>query len=217
MKKTILAFILSMTLVLSLTACGNVPTSEAESPAVEPKDAASETAEPEAETRRQDGERFEEVIIMEGMEETVQYEHVINETAGFEMDYDYESFVRRSESDRECFLSIWDDPENPENYLEVTYSADNADTVAASAREALSQEYDLLEESRELDHAGDCIRIEASVIKNTNRMADQLQVVYIIPSSDGCLIATAHFSAEGAEGFGRRFAYMMNTLSLIDR
>lgn len=241
MKKTLLAFILCLALVLSLTACGNVPTSEAESPAVEPKDAASETAEPQvtadvqtpaqddgqtvpaetaepvAETRRQDGERFEEVIIMEGMEETVQYEHVINETAGFEMDYDYESFVRRSESDRERFILAWDDPENPENYLEVTYSSEDAETVAAAISEELSKDYDINRSSFALDRAGSCIRIDACEVKGGGYTADQMQTVDIIPTADGCLIATAHFSAEGAEGFGRRFAYMMNTLSLIDR
>ncbi len=58
------------------------------------------------------------------MEETVRYEHVRNTALGFEMDYDFESFVRRSEPDRECFISVYDDPEAPENYLEVTFSAE---------------------------------------------------------------------------------------------
>ena len=125
------------------------------------------------------------------------------------MDYDYESFVRHSESGREVFLSIWDDPKAPENYLEVTASAEDADAVAASVSERLSQEYELLKESRELDRAGRCIRIEASELKGTGRMADQLQAVYIIPAPDGCRVAAAHFSLESAEGFGRRFAYML--------
>ena len=132
------------------------------------------------------------------------------------MDYDYELFVRRSESDRECFLSIWDDPEKPENYLELTYSAEDADTAAASVRAALSEEYDLLESSRVFERAGSCIRIEASELKGTGRMADQLQAVYIIPAADGCRVAAAHFSIEAAEGFGRRFSYMLNTLSVLD-
>ena len=167
-------------------------------------------------TGRQDGERFETVIILEGMEETVQYEHIVNEALGFEMDYDYESFVRKSEAERELFISIWDDLENPEDYLEVTRSAEDADTVAASVRELLSQEYDLLEDSRELDGAGSCIRIEASELKGTGRMADHLQVVYIIPASDGCRVATAHYYIEASEGLARRFAYLVNTLTVID-
>ena len=165
---------------------------------------------------RQDGERFEAVIILEGMEETVKYEHIRNEALGFEMDYDYESFERHSESDRERIVSVWDDPENPGNYLEVTYSAEDADTVAAAVRENLSQTYDLLEETRELECAGECLYIEASVLKGTKTMADQLQSVFIIPSSDGCFVATAHFAAEAAEGFGRRFSYMLQTFSAID-
>ena len=172
---------------------------------------------PEAETGRQDGERFEAVIQLEGMEETVRYEHIRADTIGVEMDYDYELLKRLSEPDRECFISVYDVPDAPENYLEVTCRAEDADTVAAQVRAALSQEYELLEGSRELARAGSCIRIEASEVKGTGSMAEQLQVVYIIPASDGCRVAAAHFSIESAEGFGRRFSYMLNTLAVIER
>ena len=174
------------------------------------------TASAAAEPARADGERFETVIILEGMDETVQYEHIRSEALGFEMDYDYESFIRRSEADRELFISVWDDPQDPENYLEVTYRAEDVEAVAASVRETLSQEYDLLESTRDLDRAGECIYIEASVIKGTDNMADQLQAVYIIPAPNGSFVAAAHFAAEAAEGFGRRFSCMLNTLALID-
>ena len=89
---------------------------------------------------RQDGERFEEVIILEGIEETVSYEHIINGGIGVEMDYDYERFIRSSSPDREFFVSCWDLPDVPENYLEVTYSPLDADTAAASVRASLSQD-----------------------------------------------------------------------------
>ena len=171
----------------------------------------------QAEPERQDGERFETVILIEGMEETVQYEHLRNSAVGIAMDYDYEQFLRQSDHDRERFVSVWDMSDTPENYLEVTCSAENAETVAETVRKALSREYDLLESTREFARAGSCIRIEASVIKGTNRMADQLQAVYIIPAPDGCRVATAHYAIEGAEGFGRRFSYMLNTLAVIDR
>ena len=165
------------------------------------------------EPARQDGERFETTIMLEGMEETVQYEHIVNEALGLEMDYDYEAFTRYSYSELECFVSVWDGLGNPENFLEVTYSAEDADTVAAAVRAELSQQYDLLEHTRELKRAGECLYIEASVLKGTNTMADQLSSVYIIPASEGCFIATARYAAEGAEGFGRRFAYMLQTLA----
>ncbi len=168
-----------------------------------------------AETGRQDGERFETVIILEGMEETVRYEHVRSEALGFEMDYDYENLVRRSEAERECFISVWDDAQNPENYLEITYVAEDAGTAAASVRERLSADYDLLESERELERAGSCLRIEASELKGTGRMADQLQAVYVIPADEGCIVAAAHYAIEAAEGFGRRFNYLLNTLSVI--
>lgn len=57
---------------------------------------------------------------------------------------------------------------------------------------------------------------EASVVKGTNQMADKLQTVYIIPAHDGCLVATERCFIEESEGFGRRFGYMLNTLSVLD-
>ena len=182
-----------------------------------PASTASDASAPVEQSERQDGERFEAVIVMEGMEETVRYEHIRNEMLGFEMDYDYESFVRQSEAVCERFVSIYDDPEDPENYLEVICSAEDADTVAASVIASLSDEYDIIRDSYTLDRAGSCIRIEASELKGTGRMADQLEMVYIIPAADGCRIAMAYCSIEGAEGFGRRFSYMMNTLEVIGR
>ena len=234
MKKTIIQLTLIATIALSLTGCRNARTDETNTPAAEPQATASGqvsaedngqaipaghdgAAEAEVVIGRQDGERFEDVIILEGMEETVRYEHVRNNTVGIEMDYDYESFLRSSRSDRERFVSIWDDRGNPENYLEVTYSPKDADTVAASVTEILSNDYDLIREAYTLDSAGSCIRIEASELRGTGRMADQLQIVYIIPAADGCRVATEHFSIESAEGFGRRFSYMMKTLMVTDR
>ena len=118
---------------------------------------------------------------------------------------------------RECFISIYDDPQNPENYLELRSSLEDTETAALTVRAALSQEYELLEHVRTLDRAGACIRIEASEEKGTGRMAEQLQVVYLIPAPDGCRIATAHYAIEAAEGFGRRFSYLLNTLAVIER
>ena len=167
------------------------------------------------EPARQDGERFETTIILEGMEQTVQYEHIVSEALGFEMDYDYENFTRNSYPNLECFISVWDGLGNPENFLEVTHRAEDADTVAAAVREELSQQYDLLEHTRELERVGECIYIEASVLRGTNNMADQLQAVYIIPAAEGCFVATARYAAEGAEGFGHRFNDMLQTFSAI--
>lgn len=223
MKRKTVSLLLTIAL-LFLTACGSVRNTHAGSggqntaPLADDRNAAQpETAGPVTTPGRQDGERFEAVIMLEGMEETVRYEHVRSIAFGFEMDYDCERFVRQRFATCERFVSVWDDPENPENYLEVTGSAKDAEAAAASVREALSQAYDLYEESRELDRAGSCIYMEASELKGTGQMADELQAVYIIPASDGCIVATAHFSLEAAEGFGRRFAYMLNTLSVIDR
>ena len=172
--------------------------------------------EPETVTGRQDGERFESVIMLEGMEETVRYEHVRNSAIGFEMDYDYESFVRRSEANRECFVSVYDKPEAPENYLEVTFRSESAETVADSISEVLSKDYDISRSTYLLDHAGSCIVMDASATKD-GQTPDLLQKVYVIPAPDGCIVAAAHYFFEGAEGFGRRFSYMVNTLAVIAR
>ena len=109
-----------------------------------------------------------------GMEETVHYEHLRNEALGFEMDYDYESFRRYTDAERERFVSTWDDPGNIEDYMDVTRSAEDAETVAAALTEELSRDFELTRVTRKLERAGSCIRIEASVIKGTNQMTDQL-------------------------------------------
>ena len=165
-----------------------------------------------AEGGRQDGERFEETIILEGMAETVRYEHAVNHAIGFEIDYDYESFERRSGSDRERFVSRYDDPNDPQNYLEVVYSAMDPDAVTASIRETLSKSYDITVAPYTLDRAGSCTKINASSVKGANRTADIMQTVYIIPAAEGCIVALARYTFESADGFGTRFSYIMNTL-----
>ncbi len=165
--------------------------------------------------QRKDGDRFEDVMIIEGMEETVKLEHVRNETIGYEMDYDYEKFERVRELNGDRFVSRYDNPQNPQDYLEVSYNAKDAATVTASVSEALSKDYDISTESYLLERAGSCTRIDASVIKGTNQMADVLQEVYIIPSGDGCLIAKTRCAIEEAEGFERRFSYFMDTFSVL--
>ncbi len=227
MKKTILSLLLLAAMMLSLAACGAAPASGNDTPAAEAESQTNasddgqiiveETIETAAEDERQNGERFEAVIVMEGMEETVRYEHIRREDLGFAMDYDYENFVRQSEGDRERFVSDWDDPADPQNYLEVSYDTGNANLVADVLSAGLSDVYDLLQDERELDNGVKCLRIEASVIKGTNQMAEMIQEIYIIPAGSGSIVARACYAIEGAEGFGRRFAYMVRTLNALER
>ncbi|MDO5326775.1 MAG: SH3 domain-containing protein [Clostridia bacterium] len=165
---------------------------------------------------RRDGERFETTIMLEGMEETVSYEHAVNAAMGIEFDYDYDMLRRRSEANREYFVSPYDDPEAPLDYLEVKYFAEDAGTIAASICADLSQDFDITIEPWTLDRAGSCVRIDASVIKGTDLMPDMLQTVYIIPAAQGCIVAASHCAIESAEGFGHRIDYMMNTFSLLN-
>lgn len=184
------------------------------SPAAAPESASETAPEKASESGREDGERFEDTIILEGMEETVKYEHVKNAAIGFAMDYDYESFTRQS-GDTEKFISVYDDAAKPENYLEIKASSDDADTALAAIADELSGEYEVETIDVTLDKAGNCRKIDASVIKGTNNMADQLQVVYVIPAANGSIIATEHFAIEASEGFGRRFNYMLQTLEVL--
>lgn len=168
---------------------------------------------------RQDGERFEEVIQLEGMDETVRYEHVRNETAGFELDYDYEQLERRGEPSHEQFVSRFDDPEKTENYIEVIFRSEDADTVSKAVKADLSKKYGkvIMEEQYMLDRAGSCVQISASEAKKKKAPVDSLETVYIIPASDGCLVATSHCTIESAEGFGARFTYIIHTISVLDK
>ena len=193
------------------TAATTAPEAEPETaPEVEPE------AEPETEPARQDGERFEGVVMIEGMEETVRYEHIRNETLGFEMDYDYENFERISTPERERFVSIYDDPENPENYLDLSFEPQDAETVAAAVSEELSKSYEIRrDDAFLLGRAGSCIRIDASADVGGLTMPDQLQMVYIIPAEDGCFVAVEHYYIVGSEGFGRRFRGFMDSFALI--
>lgn len=215
-------------LVLSLTGCGKAPAAqntapaEAQTPAQETTPAAETPAEssaaPEAEAfpARADGERFEDVIMLEGMEETVRYEHVKSAAFGFEMDYDYENFVRRSDADCERFVSVWDNAAEPENYIEVRSDTGNAELVADAIIARLSGDYEIRQEYRELARAGQCIHIAADIIKGTDRMPDHLQYVYVIPAADGCRVVTEHCFIADCEGLLRRFDYMLNTLTVPD-
>ena len=165
---------------------------------------------------RQDGERFETSIMLEGMAETVWYEHIVNTALGIEMDYDYDMLERRSTPDCERFVSRYDYSEAPTDYLEVRRSAEDAETVAAEVIQALSQEFDIARRTFNLDRAGACIEITADALKGQNMMPDLLQTVYIIPAANGCIVAEEHCAIESAEGFGHRIAYMMNTLALLN-
>lgn len=201
-----LALVLMLTLI---SGCGKKD--DAAKPA-----ASSEPTETQTAVERQDGERFEDTIVIEGMEETVKYEHIRKEAAGFEMDYDYEQFKRQSGADFERFVSVYDDPDTAENYLEVRYNPQDAEAVAEAIDAALSNAYTTSrDDSFELERAGKCIRIDASETRSGGEMPDQLEMVYIIPADDGCRVATAHYAIEGADGFGRRFAYMMHTMAML--
>ncbi len=245
MKRLVMILTVITALVLSMAGCrkdrtaeNTAPAAENAAPAAEPQvvvipSESSEPAQaapsapaqavpsvpsaPAPASGRQDGERFEGVITLEGMEETVRYEHIRSEAAGVEMDYDYELFVRRTGPDRERFISVYDDPEKPENYLEVEYRPEDAETVSASISEALSSEYEIRKSEYALDRAGTCIRIDADEVKGGGFMPDHLQLVYIIPAEDGCRVATEHYETVESEGFGRRFRYFVNSIEVVGR
>lgn len=231
MKKALPAYIVLIMYALSVAGCGIARPTEIEVSGTGLNDktdiqvtaeqdgraAPLEQPKPAVNTGRQNGERFEDTIILEGMEEKVTYEHIINAALGYEMDYDCALLVRCRESDRERFISTYDDPDNPENYLEVTYSTDAADTVSASISEELSKDYDIVRRPFTLEKAGGCTKIDASNAKDNGGTPDLLQTVYIIPTADGCLVVKALYSFESAETFGKRLSCIMNSLMVINR
>ena len=104
--KIVAALVSALLLMSMLSGCGkkNNPADTAEPASTSAPAGTAAPAEIEVESGRRDGERFEDVIVIEGMEETVQYQHVRNEALGFEIDFDYENLERRSEANRECFV-----------------------------------------------------------------------------------------------------------------
>ena len=229
-KKTIVMIAALSLAVAMLSGCAKTnTTSETSEPVVVPLEPMqSEPVEPtvtpggsdgqeDVLDEKEDGQRFEKTIILEGMEESVTYEHVKNKALGFAMDYECESLERRSEADRECFISVYDDGNNPENYLEVSASSDSVEAAAEAIKAELSETYEITVETIPLENSGDCTKISASCLKNTNETADNMQAVYIIAAPDGCRIARAHYYFEAAEGFGRRFSYMVNSLIVFSR
>ena len=156
-----------------------------------------------------------ELSPLEGTEQTVHYEAIRNDALGFEMGYDYENFVRQSKADCERFISVWDNPDNPEIYLEITHSSDDAETTAASIAETLSAQYNVSRWEYTLDRAGDCIDLRGELDKEGQMSIWELQMVYIIPADDGCFVAWGHYTQESAEGSGARFRGMMHTFAVL--
>lgn len=215
-SKRYLALLLGLVMLLAaLTACGRKNSDVQPIESAAPEESA-ETPEAAVTPERENGERFEDVITIEGMEETIQLEHVINETAGFAMDYDYEGFVRRSEADRERFIWSYDDPEKPENFVEVSYSAENAQTVADTIEKELSESYEVYRDTSVLSSGCECIRMDASAVAGGANTADVIQAVYVIPAADGCRVARIQYIPEGSDGFGIRLAYLVNTITVMD-
>ena len=177
--------------------------------------AADPAAAAESDLALQPGEHFEGTVPLEGTEQTVHYEAIRNDALGFEMGYDYENFVRHSEADCETFISDWDNPDNPEIYLEITHSSDDAETTAASIAETLSAQYDVSRWEYTLDRAGDCIDLRGELDKEGQMSIRELQMVYIIPADDGCFVAWGHYTQESAEGSGARFRGMMHTFAVL--
>ena len=153
--------------------------------------------------------------MIEGMTETVGYEHAISKTVGCELDYEYDSFVRNSGSDNECFMSKYDDPEDPMNYLLLKHTEEDAETTLAKLMGSLSDDFDeVTTEEAELDGVGKCECIITSGVKNSKLPVGALRRVYIIPAANGCITAEANYTIESAEGFGTRFINILNTLTL---
>ena len=209
-----MALVLVLLPMAMLSGCGRTDTTPA-TPAPTAQAAPSETPQPAAPSR-QDGERFETTVIVEGMEETVSYEHIRNEALGFEMDYDYEILERRQDADREVFLALGEDPEDPWNYFEIRRTAGDADSVTAGLSANFSDGYESVSAAPfTFDGAGACTCINVSGAKDGKAPAGSLLTVYVIPADGSCLVALVRCTFESAGGFGVRANAILNTLTLI--
>ena len=214
--RTVICTVLVMALlsITALSGCGRTDTASA-TPV--PTEQISPAETPQSATPgRQDGERFETTVIVEGMEETVSYEHIRNEALGFELDYDYEILERRTEADREVFLALGEDPEDPWNYFEIRRTAGDADSVAAELSANFSDAYDTVSAAPfTFSGAGACTCIDVSGAKDGKAPAGSLLTVYVIPANGSCLVALVRCTFESAGGFGVRANAILNTLTLI--
>ena len=225
MKKLGILIIIAALLATMLAGCGKEkPEGESVAPAAVTEPAATEAAaseEPVSATespaagKYQAGDRYEGAVTLEGVEQTVRYEQIVNETLGFAMGYDYERFERHSETDREGILLQGEDPEQPEVYLEVTRRTEDAETTAANIMETLSQQYAPTKGEVTLDRAGDCLVINADVDPTGEMTMEELQVVYIIPAGSGSFVAWGHNTFDSADAFGALYRSMMNTFEVL--
>ena len=226
-RKWILLITIALVAVMMLTGCGKenaaeespAPSASAETAGTEAPVSTTEepaaTAESETNTGYMAGDRYEGTVTLEGMEQTVRYEQIVNETMGFAMGYDYDRFERHSEADREVIVLQGDDPENPEVYLEVACREEDAETAAADIMETLSGQYAPTRGEYTLDRAGDCIVIHADVDTTGEMTMEELQVVYIIPASGGCFVAWGHNTMDSADAFGALFRGLMHTFVVL--
>ncbi len=241
---SMITVLLAMAMLFSLAGCGKTETQESDVQQTETSDAqnsekdstaegetnnsetsgeaetGSETTEEsifEGLTDLRDGDRFEKTIMIEGTEVTVQVEHAINRAVGFELDYEYEDLQRRVEGNLETFLSVYDDPEHPWNFLDIVFfEGDVAETTEQVVAE-LEGDYESVEtEDGELENAGACTLVHASGDKTSDPIPGALVTVYIIPRGNGCIVASAHCTYESAGGFGKSFDAMMNSLMVIE-
>ena len=163
----------------------------------------------------QAGDCYEGTVTLEGVEQTIRYEQIVNETLGFAMGYDYERFGRHSEPDREVILLQGEDLEHPEVYLEVTRRAEDAEATADNIMETLFEQYAPTKREFTLDRAGDCVVINADVDPTGEMTMEELQVVYIIPAGSGCFVAWGHNTFDSADAFGALYRSMMHTFEVL--
>ena len=102
--------------------------------------------------------------------------------------------------------------DDPENFVEVSYSAEDAQTVADTIEQELSESYEVYRDTTVLSSGCECIRMDASAVAGGANTADVIQAVYVIPAADGCRVARIQYIPEGSDGFGKMLSYMVNTI-----
>lgn len=162
-----------------------------------------------------DGFRFESSVWLEGMEEKVQYEHAISLNAGISIDYDYGMFTRMTGEASETFVSVYDDGAQPKNYIAISASPADGETMKGIIEAYLKQTFgSILTEQTDVGPFTGCTRFTASNPITDDFSADSVTVQYVIPANDGSRLVELYYTVETAEGFGSRMEQMLDTLQL---
>lgn len=203
--KRVFSLLLAAVLILSAAGC---KASSGVNDSIQPHNTTpSQTTEPELtgiHTAHKSGDRFETIIMLEGMEEPAMAEHFVNPNGVYCIDYFYEDFELVEDSNGESFLWRGFDGGDILGYmcLRVTpglKAADQARLIClrmnADAQNVTFAGYDALEIS--------------------GYIGESYVTHYLFDTPRGCVEIEIACIIEGLEGIGARMHAMLATFEML--